>query len=663
MPRNPAPVVPRWKRGKAQQHPVMPVQLRGRHAKALTRELIKAGQTAGKAGKEGTATANDMLARSGAWRFRRHLPPFIWLASLISAGLILHRTAHPLLSGNLAGLAAPVLLVLFTRHLPAFTRRAADVAAVITSLWLSLLGAFGLRPCIAWMLLTWAPCAALWVRQYRWRPDPQEKTRAAVSDIVTWDRLTGRRKWAGKLTTPQEIPGGRKWQIELDGIETHIGQVMAEPRAIAAAWGKPQTEAYVEPHPTGIESRGVLTLLKSGTLETVREWDGQGISEEGIARIGRFADSMDARLRFWVPRDGTRHGLIAGCMGSGKSALLNLLIWLAITSPVPVVPVILDPQNGQSLPQWQDKVLYAAGIEECARMVRGLHAGMMDRSRRLASMTWDDDGHRVKGMEFFDARLTGLPIVMPITDEAPLLLSGGGNAKLSAEMIRLEGESGKLGRKTGKSKWLVTQVPSLAELGDQTLRSMLIGGNVVCLRTGDRVSAGMLGLNADPSVLPKYFPDGSPTSGLGYAVSIDDRQAPMRSDMVPSRLRHEAVEVAQLDDGFLEAMDRAMGTQGVLLPRSPAADAPAADDAPEGRRCIDAVWQVLADSGKPMERGEIIKWVNELAQTGWGRDKPFSIRAIGDALNRLVTEPPAGKSVTTVRDGVYEAAAADRSTS
>jgi hypothetical protein len=40
------------------------------------------------------------------------------------------------------------------------------------------------------------------------------------------------------------------------------------------------------------------------------------------------------------------------------------------------------------------------------------------------------------------------------------------------------------------------------------------------------------------------------------------------------------------------------------------------DNTPEGRRCIDAVWQVLSDSGKPMERGEIIKWVNELVTTG-----------------------------------------------
>jgi hypothetical protein len=61
---------------------------------------------------------------------------------------------------------------------------------------------------------------------------------------------------------------------------------------------------------------------------------------------------------------------------------------------------------------------------------------------------------------------------------------------------------GKLGRKTGTAMWLVTQVPSLEELGSQVLRSMLRGGSIICLCTADRVSAGMLGLPADPHDIP-----------------------------------------------------------------------------------------------------------------------------------------------------------------
>ena len=323
------------------------------------------------------------------------------------------------------------------------------------------------------------------------------------------------------------------------------------------------------------------------------------------------------------------------------------------------MPVILDPQNGQSLPQWRDKVLYAAGIEECARMSRGLNAGMLDRSRRMASMTWtDEDGHKVKGMEFYDPRLSGLSVVMVITDEAPVLLGGGGNGKLAAEMVRLEAEGGKLGRKTGKSKWEVAQVPSLSELGDQALRSMMVGGNVVCLRTADKVSGGMVGLEADPSALPKYFPDGEATGGLGYVVSVDNRQAPFRSDMVPRRMRRQPVEAAELEPEFLEVMDRAM--RGVKLPGAPAAEPEQADDSPDGRRCADAVWQVLADSGQPMERGEIIRWVSELVtMPAWGRAKPFSIRSVTNALTALL-EGDGGRVIVKVRDGVYQAADPER---
>ena len=93
--------------------------------------------------------------------------------------------------------------------------------------------------------------------------------------------------------------------------------------------------------------------------------------------------------------------------------------------------------------------------------------------------------------------------------------------------------------------------------------------------------------------------------------------------------------------------------RGVKLPAAAGrAEPEPADDAPDGRRCADAVWQVLADSGQPMERGEIIKWVSELATTGWDRDKPFSIRAVTNALGALT----ASGRITRLpgRDGVYQ---------
>jgi hypothetical protein len=151
---------------------------------------------------------------------------------------------------------------------------------------------------------------------------------------------------------------------------------------------------------------------------------------------------------------------------------------------------------------------------------------------------------------------------------------------------------------------------------------------------------------------PKHFrPD---TGGLGYVIGPDNRQAPMRVGPVPSRMRRSVPEIASPDDAFDAALSTGMLAWRLHVGGQPsvAPDPAPADDAPEGRRCADAVWQVLADSGQPMERGEIIKWVSELATTGWDRDKPFSIRAVTNALSALT----ASERITRLpgRDGVYQ---------
>jgi hypothetical protein len=660
------PEVPRWRRGRQAAHGA--VTLTGRDARRFARTYAQVAAAQAAQGNP-AAGSNDVLARTGAWRHRRYFAPFIWLAVVLAAAVALRRTAHPLLFGIISPWVLGFLAISATRHLSRFARRTTDTAALVTAVWLPVLTGAGFQaPVPALLAVTWAVFAAVWTVHHQWRPAAStapDEPGGHGSDEARWARLAKRQKWTGKLGAVEQIPGGRKYPILLDGAETDIGQVISKPRAIAAAYDKAQTEAYAEPDPSGVESRGYLTILRAGALEDVHDWDGHGIGADGIGRVGRFADGQPARIRLFVPRDGTRHGLAAGTSGAGKSALLDLLVWLALTSPVPIVPIILDPQNGQSLPQWRGKLLYAAGFDDCVRMIRGLHAAMLDRSRRLAAMTWtDDDGFKVKGMDFFDPALSGLPIFMPITDEAPVILGGDGNAKLAGQMVRLKGDAVKLGRKTGGSEWLVAQVPSLSELGDQALRSMLVGGNIICLRTGDKVSAGMLGLDADPSALPKYFPSGEPTGGLGYVVSVDNRQAPFRSDKVPAAMRRRPVKVPELEPEFLAILDYAMhgnldAPSGAAAGPEPAPD-PATDGAgegPEGRTCLDAVWSVLSESGRPMERGDIIWAVNALADT-WGR-QPWVIRSITGALEKLTAGQVPGRRVTKPaggKGGVYQAA-------
>ena len=656
--RQAAKETPRWRRKHPPAGPV--IRMDGKQAKKLAREMGRA-QAQALAAAPGTALAGQVVpsrvpgsklaARTGAYRFRLHLVPFWWLAALAGAGLALHK-ADAVPAALLTALASAAALLMLTRHLSAFARKGAAALAALTVLWLPLVAAFGIsKPLPAFLVFCWLAFTIPWVRHYRWRPEVPEQVPPVrhMGDVEIWDqRIAARRLKGTYLTEPAEIPGGRTWTVMLPHGDIVPADVMANEARIAGAWDKPRTEVFTEPYPDGRESRCKITILKRDNLRDVTEWDGSGIDPEtGCASIGRYADGQPARIRLFARRDGTRHGLIAGATGSGKTYALDLLIRIALTSGF-IVPVVLDPQEGQSLPQWRKRVLYASGVDECMAMLRGLQAGMLDRSRYLSSVTWDDDGHETEGMDFFDPVIAGLPIVLVIGDEFPVLLT---DPRHGNEAIRLTADLGKRGRKTGVSLWPVAQVPSLSELGDQVVRSMLVGGNVVCLRTGDRVSAGMLGLDVDPSSLPRYFADGTPTYGLGYVVGPELRQATARTHIVSPAARREVPAVPSLDPRFAAIMARFRPEVQETLEHAapPPLAAVPDDDAPEGRTASDAILAVLADAGTELERGEIAQRTGRLATGEWGRGKPFGIRAIANALTSLADSGRIDKT----RTGVY----------
>jgi hypothetical protein len=567
---------------------------------------------------------------------------------------------HVFRAAVVAGPVAAVAILLLTRHLSAFARGAAAALALLTVLWLPLLAAYGwTRPWPALLFGCWACVLVPWVKRYAWRPAPETEV-PEQTDYETWNLLAAERKWNGYLGTREDLPGGgRRYPIQLDGIKTVMSNVLSASENVAGAWHKPMTEAFAERDQHGVTSSGYITVLGRDTLQKVREWNGDGIDPvTGLGKAGRFADNSPAHLKFYTPRYGTRHGLVSGTTGGGKSEMLNLLIFIALasSSSLPIVPVILDPQNGQSLPFWRDRVLYATGEDECNAMLDGLHAGMLDRSDYLANLRWTDEPDiPMRGMPFFDQALTGLPIPLIIFDEAHMLLKG--DTKDSRLIVGKTEEIGRLGRKTGTALWLATHIPSLSDLGgSQALRDMLRGGNVISMRTANRVATGMLGLEKDPSEIPMYFRDGKETYGLGYVAGPDNRpDAPMRSDLVPKAMRRKVPAVPALDDRFAEAMQHAMdrhrpasvpdpSTLGVPFTVVPPA---AEEDGPKGRTASDAILSVLHENGGEMGRGEIELGVRELA-TVWGRKKPWVMRSIGLALENLLAsgeiEKPAGNT-------------------
>lgn len=663
---------------------------------AMQVQLLTAMQQQGAAGETvklpGAAPATAVRWRSRpAWRFRKHVQPFAWLAVLMGAGAGLHAVPH----GVLAGLIGAVLVPAGAwwaasqrdrdkkRYFSPWTRRFVIAEGVASGVWLPVLAGAGLRPCAAWVLLSWLPFLGLWVRRYRWRPadEPRVKVVAPDDDVATFAALCAEQKWRARLGPAVRLDGGgRRYPVQCDGIKTVMKKILAAPDNVAGAWHSPTTEVYAERDPKGITSRGYLTILPGNSLQETQWWDGSGMDPKtGLARIGRFADGSPAHIKLYTPRFGCRHDLDSGTTGSGKSGLLELKIFIALQSGW-FVPIILDPQEGQSLPFWRGRCIYASGVSEVERRVRGLHAAFLDRSSQLATWRWSDNGVEMPGMPFFDYELLDgqLPIPWIILDEAHEVLKG--DSKWQRQITAYVVEMARLIRKAGGKKTLATQLPGLADLGgSQPLRDMLRGGNVWSGRTANKVSGGMLGLVKDPSEIPRYFGDGSETAGLGYTDGPDNRpDAPMRTDRVGREHYRNPPPVRQLDDRFLEVMDRAMReavsptstvapvagpgpSSGGLIPRPGslqprAAEAELVDDAPEGRRCVDAVLQVLTDSKEPMDRGDIIKWVGDLSKM-WGRPKPWGIKMIQNTLRDLVASgqvvQPGGKGTAyqaVVRD-------------
>jgi hypothetical protein len=301
------------------------------------------------------------------------------------------------------------------------------------------------------------------------------------------------------------------------------------------------------------------------------------------------------------------------------------------------VPIVLDPQQGQSLPDWRGKVPYARGPEQCMVYLRAFEAGMQARSEYLADFAWTgDDGYERPGMDFYDPQLSGLPLIFMVFDEAHLLL---GHPKYGEEAKRITGNLVKLDRKAGGHLVLVSHSLLLSQLGDMTLRAMVVGGNAWALRTGENLSGGIIGLEADPKLLPRTFPDGTETHGLGYIVGPDNRpDSPMRSRLVqnPRKVAVEA-KVAEMDAVFGNAFWAVIDLAKASAPRPAtaalAAVPPVEDDKP-GKTAADAILAVLTEE---LDRGQIITRCRDLAEK-WGRGKPFSTKAISDALRKLVTE-------------------------
>ncbi|WP_433426431.1 hypothetical protein ACQP1V_42895 (plasmid) [Microtetraspora malaysiensis] len=482
-----------------------------------------------------------------SYRNRYGLAPYGALAATWGGGMLLNLTEQPWWTGGAVTAAAAGLASLWPKVRAAARRHPVRVpAALLTTAGYSVAATvdspFGWAQSALFSagLLVSAP----WWWKYRLRtirPEPKRRELEAAKpkaiegpdeNTLLWAKKpgSGRGVLAGSyLTNRTPFQYGTRYRIILEDQTTE--DAMEARARIASAYGKPLELVYVEETTDGAQNAADLTLLNEMAVQDVQYWTAPTLDPQtGIMSIGPYADGAgEARIQIWEPGSGPLPMLICGAMRVGKSTILRLL-FTELSNLDHVVPMFCDPQRGQSCPEWMSNLAEGAvarGVEETKAKLLQLREEMYARNAMLAEHEWtDEDGEQQTGKHSYThPGMCGLNLLYCFIDEAHKVLAYDDIAELVQELLAE-------GSKAGIMLGLITQVPTVDELGNGRILSLVTSGNVVLLRTGDAYSArsALQGrMQVDAHKIRKSFPNGQPTKGLGYVYGWEPRPVLMRA--------------------------------------------------------------------------------------------------------------------------------------
>lgn len=553
------------------------------------------------------------------WEARRGFVPFAVVPGIAVLAAVLDGRGR-VFPVALIGLALVVLLAArYGRDYLWYVAFAAWATGV------TLVGTGGLMlPVLA---VGWAAWAAWWLMRQ------QSRQRAGMAAV--WDEFVGAPQRAlpgSRLVNEMPAPrGGRRATILLPrGDMTYVNAMQASAR-VASAFEVTLSSITIEPDKSGKANRATLLKLPRPATDSPVKWKGPTLDmETGLLATGVYVDGEPCHYRMFQPGAGPVHDLVAGTTGAGKSRLVDLLLAESRAAQGYFVDWVIDPQMGQSLPDWMDQVdWFARGTFQGMALLQAAYDVMMHRNKILAD-------RRQKG---FTPTLE-MPQLNITIEEAPTILEIPA-ARTLCEKIA------KMGRKCGIKLRIIVQVPLLDQIGGSTtLRSMLISGNGYLFRTGDRLSGNVMfpGLPVDPYLIPRAMPDGSTTAGMHYAVGASVRNALSRAAYFEDVENWaNAGSTTTLDALSAEGATQYNDRHNLPLDEDEAATwtRGASTSSTEGSSggtvvairttCKDLVLRVLRDAKHPMDQGEIAVAVGAL--------QDYSPRMVRQALQELREAP------------------------